>query len=80
MSVRVKGAMLALVSLLMAVGLMGLLGACGPDAFTTKCNNDGGVEHIDKDRQGHPVQRICTKGGKVIHHVPLPTPVPGPGQ
>lgn len=64
---------------LSVLALVGMAG-CGPDAFTTKCNNDGGVEHIDKDREGHPVSRICTKSGRVIHHAPLPTPVPGPGQ
>jgi hypothetical protein len=66
---------------LAAFVLIALLASCGPDQFTTKCNNDGGVEHIDRDRAGHPVARICTKGGKVIHKAPLPTPIPqGGGQ
>jgi hypothetical protein len=66
-----------LIGALLGLAFM-LLTACGPDQFTTRCNNDGGVEHVDKDKAGHPVARICTKGGRVIHKAPLPTPAPGP--
>lgn len=69
---------LALLAGVAAVALLALA-ACGPDDFTVKCNNDGGVEHVDKDRSGHPVARICTKNGRVIHKAPLPKPAPGPG-
>jgi hypothetical protein len=68
------GALALLLSAIVVLVLV-FVTACGPDNFTVKCNNDGGVEHTQNDAEGHPVKRICTKGGRVIHSVPLPTPV-----
>lgn len=56
-----------------------LLTGCGPDAFSTQCSKDGGVEHVNHDSAGHPTARICLKGGKVVHHAPLPTPAGNAG-